>query len=390
MGEGFGGNIAKIGERFLEDVPGFALVAIVLGALLPCVFPLGAEGPSESGAVKITRQALPVIVLVLAWVGHFLGHYVDPLLFDPIWGSPGIRNRSESLERILAFKRLDQSRTGLADQWERPVTGIFAKAQDLMSNTEVWHGKIKWPLEWSKAFRSLAILGVIALTSWARGRWIAVIFVFSVVLFSFRPDKRWSGSTKRRWTALQLLVFLTALVCLLIRLLLFLVRDHIQLRMFRPLILVAVILVSMVLYLGLRIRHVRTLYESARNLKFGERGGIFCAGQRIVPLRNVLLVADNAVGYDGLKDADCFVQSQALMHVKLSTTLRSSPPLCCKTIRIFKNQLEDIQLASQVYRSLHLDPADPREFDLVIEYLDEDAPGDYKLPELGKKLNGVI
>ena len=92
----------------------------------------------------------------------------------------------------------------------------------------------------------------------------------------------------RRWTALKTLVFGTTLVCLLIRLFL-LVGDHIQLRMFRPLILTAVTLVSAVFYLVLRVRHVRTLYESARNLELEECGGMFCAGQKVVPLRNVLL-----------------------------------------------------------------------------------------------------
>jgi hypothetical protein len=142
MSEGPGGDIAKLGERFMEGVHGFALVAIVLGGVLPLVLPLGAEGASETGALKLTRQALPVIVLILAWVGYFLGHYLDPLLFDPLWGVPGIQNWPEALRKVLFFERLNESRKALADHWKRPVTGIFAKANDLMSKTDVWDKKI--------------------------------------------------------------------------------------------------------------------------------------------------------------------------------------------------------------------------------------------------------
>jgi hypothetical protein len=207
----------------------------------------------------------------------------------------------------LLFEWLDDSRTKLADHWKRPVTGIFAKAQDLMSKTELWDKKIKWPLEWSKAFPSLAILEVVALTSWTRWQWLVLIFLLSFVLLLVQTGKR--------WTALKSLIFGITLVCLLIRLLLW-AGDHIQLRMFRPAILNAALLASVVSYLGLRIRHVRTLYESARNLELKECSPMFCAGQKIVPLRNVLLVADDGVQDKEFFKADCFVQSRALMHVK--------------------------------------------------------------------------
>jgi hypothetical protein len=382
MSEGPGGDIAKLGERFMEGVPGFALVAIVLGAVLPFVLPLGAEGPLESGPLKMTRQALPVIILVLAWVGYFLGHYLDSLLFDPIWVVPGIRDMPNGFRRILLFEWLDQSRTALADQWERPVTGIFAKAQDLMSRTELWDKKMKWPLEWSKAFRSLAILGCVALTLWYRWQWILLIFFFSFILLFVH--------TGRRWTALKTLVFGTTLVCALIRLLL-LTSDHIQRWMFRPLTLAAVTVVSAVLYLGLRIRHVRTLYEGARGLELGECHGMFCAGEKVVPMRNVLLIADDRVRDEDFNGADCFVQSKALMHVKLSTMRRSDSPPSYKTrIQLFKSQLERVQTARQAYLSPDLKLSDPRKFDLVIEYFDRDAPEGQELRGFEKKLNGVI
>jgi hypothetical protein len=393
MSEGPGGDIAKLGERFMEGVPGFALVAIVLGGVLPLVLPLGTEGASETGTLKLARQALPVIVLILAWVGYFLGHYLDPLLFDPVWGAPGIQNWSEALRKVLFFERLNESRKALADHWKRPVTGIFAKAQDLMSKTNLWDKKIKWPLEWSKAFRSLAILGVVALTSWCRWEWIALVFFLSFVLLFVRTERRWTVRTERCWTALKTLGFGITLVCLLIRLVL-LADGRIQLRMFRPLILAAGTLVSAVLYLGLRIRHVRTLYESARNLEREEHGGLFCAGQKIVPLRNVLLVTEDGFRDETLHKSDWFVQSKALMHVKLSTAHGLLPPDRWKAkIQLFKSQLEEegkVQLASQYYFSPHVDLPDPQKFDLVIEYFDRAAPEGYAPAGLEKKLNGVI
>jgi hypothetical protein len=88
----------------MEGVPEFALIAIVVGSVLPLVLPFGTEWPSESEPLKIARQALPVTALVLAWAGHFLGHYLDPLLFDPIWGVRGIRIIPEGLKRILALR----------------------------------------------------------------------------------------------------------------------------------------------------------------------------------------------------------------------------------------------------------------------------------------------
>src|SRR5215467_11266195 len=163
MAEGPGGGAAKLGERFMEGVPGFAVVAIIVGALLPIILAAGAETAPEAGAHGIVKEVIPVIALVLAWAGYFLGHYLDDVLFDPIWGTPGIRNRSKILQKVLFFTRLDSARTALADAWHRPVTGIFAKAQDLMGKTELWEKKIKWPLELSKAVRSLTILALVAL-----------------------------------------------------------------------------------------------------------------------------------------------------------------------------------------------------------------------------------
>lgn len=390
MSEGPAGDFAKLGERFLEGVPGFALVATVLGGVIPFLLPFAAEGPSDTGPLSLTKQALPVIILVLAWVGYFLGHYLDPLLFDPIWGSPGICKASKTIRRIFFFQRLDESRTGLADEWKRPVSGIFAKAQDLMSKTELWDKKVKWPLEWSKAFRSLAILGIVALTFWCRWQWIALIFFFSLVFLFVSTGERWPALP-----ALKTLIFGTTLVCLLIQLLLS-TGEHIQLKMFRPLTLAVVTLASAALYLVLRIIHVRTLYESARKLELHECGGVFSAGQKIAPVRNVLLIAGDGVSDDELHKADSFVQSKALMHVKLATGRGTLPSQCYKKrLQLFKHQLErqlkkePLRFASQSYYSPHISLTDTARFDLVIEYFDRATPEGYD-PGFDKRLNGVI
>jgi len=65
-------------------------------------------------------------------------------------------------------------------------------------------------------------------------------------------------------------------------------------------------------------------------------------------------------------------------------------------MQLFKSQLkksqveEPVQLASQPYPSPRLNRADSCKFDLLIEYLDRDAPDDYELRGFEKKLNGVI
>ena len=183
------------------------------------------------------------------------------------------------------------------------------------------------------------------------------------------------------------------LVCLLIRLFL-LADEHIRLRMFRPQFFAAVTLVFVVLYLGLRIRHIRTLYASARNLEREECNGLFCAGQKIVPLRSVLLITQDGILNELLHKPDCFVQSKALMHVKLSTAHGLLPLDGWKVkMQLFKSQLEkeeEIQFASQAYFSPHVSHRDPHKFDLVIEYFDRDGQQGYEPAGLEKKLNGVI
>ena len=49
-----------------------------------------------------------------------------------------------------------------------------------------------------------------------------------------------------------------------------------------------------------------------------------------------------------------------------------------------------MQPAKQVYASPHLNLDDPYEFDLVIEYLNQDAPGEYELSGFDNKVNGLI
>ena len=59
---------------------------------------------------------------------------------------------------LFVIVPLAKARQDLAKHWNRPVTGIFAAAQELTRNTELWEKHVKWQLEWSKAFRSFVII----------------------------------------------------------------------------------------------------------------------------------------------------------------------------------------------------------------------------------------
>jgi hypothetical protein len=413
MSEGPGANLAKLGERFMEGVPGFALVAILLGAVLPVALREVSE-TTQPGTPRIITQTLPVIVFVLAWLAYFLGHYLDDLIFDPIWGARGMR-RLDALMfdpiwdmefgRLLLFHPLNKRRTELADKWQRPVTGIFAKAEALLSGTELWEKKVKRPLEWSKAFRSLLILGLFALTLAVTWQWMASTWVVSLVLLLVPTKKIWSrleSRVQRFWatfkvptakfrTAFTILAFGISSVSLIIRYLLHTLGDRFQLRMVRPLVLVIAILMSATGYLLLRILHVRRLYDSAYEVEFHERNGIFYVGQKVVPARTVLLYAHDTTPEAKFQEADCFVQSLALMHVSLRTTTMngrcSVPP--GKKAQLYYNQLTTVETGTKAFPSpplLH--GCDPSQFDLIVEFKPE--KGEEDQAELQKRLNGVI
>jgi hypothetical protein len=387
MSEVGGGTLAKLGERFMEGVPGFALVAIVVASLMPFMLPTGPESPSEPRAQWIFRQALPVIAFVLAWVGYFLGHYLDDLLFDPIWGVPDTRGPKESFRRRPFFDRLNNSRTELADHWERPVTGIFVKAQELMGKTELWEKKIKWPLEWSKAFRSFVVLCVVGLILGCAWWWIAsTCFVSFVSLFV---------QTKKFWTACKILIFETTLVCLLATSLLNSIGKPVQMRWSVATALIAAILLCAACYVLLRIRHMTTLYALACTLHLDNRDGMFCAGQKVVPLRNVLICGDTSIRLEDFEKADYFVQSIALMHVTLRTFYGSfSDPPDVKVMELnmglLKEQEEEVHLGNRPLRSPQHDPRAPNPI-LLIKVVDLGSTfRGYDLDKLKKDLNGVI
>jgi hypothetical protein len=386
MSEGAGGTLARLGERFMEGVPGFALVAIVLGSLMPFILPIAPESPSKPEA-EWTRQTLPVIAFVLAWVGYFLGHYLDDLLFDPIWGVPTTRRPKESSRRRPFFDRLNNSRTALADHWERPVTGIFVKAQELMGKTELWEKKVKWPLEWSKAFRSFVVLGMVALILGCTWPWIALTcFASFVSLFV---------QTKKFWTACKILIFETTLVCLLATSLLWAIGKPVHVRWPSAIALIAAILLCAACYVLLRVRHMMTLYTLACTLNLDKRNGMFCAGQKVVPLRNVLICADTSVRLEDFQKADYFVQSIALMHVTLRTIYGSfSDPPDVKVVELvmglLEEQEEEVQLGNKPLRSPPYDSRAPNP-DLLIKVVNSGGTfRGYGLDKLKKDLNGVI
>jgi hypothetical protein len=84
MTKEFSANIAALGGRFMDGVPGFALVVIFVGMTLPLAIPTPAPTSDSSGGS--TSQTLPVIVFLIAWASYALGHYLDDVLFGPIWG----------------------------------------------------------------------------------------------------------------------------------------------------------------------------------------------------------------------------------------------------------------------------------------------------------------
>jgi len=162
MSEGTGGGVAKILEQLAEGLPGFAVASVMLGIALPLLFPEVSTTAATHVAKPKIREFIPVIAVILAFAGNQVGHYLDDWLFDPIWGVNGlISGRKEWLTRKFGEQRatktndprtakpslkswalqlilaLDTARTSLATEWKVPLIGIFAKADQLATKTDV-------------------------------------------------------------------------------------------------------------------------------------------------------------------------------------------------------------------------------------------------------------
>jgi hypothetical protein len=396
MSEGVGADFVKIGERFLEGVPGFALVAIGVGIALPFALPAKPETSTEpEGAFTIARQLLPVIAFVIAWTGHFLGHYLDDVIFDPVWGVPGISKSSLRARKILFFEKLHTSRASLAGLWQRPITGIFAKAEQVARNTEAWEKKIKWPLEWSKAFRSFAIIGLMALFLQLRLSWIVSAFLLSFIWFLVEKRSLWPSARKDRdfWTSLKSLLFGFTMACLLIASVLQMPKEKISLRPAPPVLLLSASIIFAGCYVALRICHMFRLYTESPKIELDRRDGMFCAGSKVLPARNVLLCIDSSVRREHFEQADRFLQSRALLHVNLKTnqTTIAVPLQYRKRLLLYNDQLQKVAVHdANLPHSPAFDPCHDVAFDLVVDFVNRAAPTPLDLEELMAGLNGVL
>jgi hypothetical protein len=261
MAEGSGGPgaLEKFLERFGEGVPGFAIAAIAVGFALPFV----QDVPPQ------VRPFYPAIAVGLAYVGNKLGHDLDRI-YDRLTKG----ENAEGMGRFrcwLGIGELVAVRRELADEWGKPTSGLFAKASQIVSKTEAWEKKLKRLLEFSKAFRALLVIVLFAVVIT-----VGIDLVEGADLFSRE----------------KVIVIASLILCLV----LFLWG-----------------------YLGLRIKHVTTVYREALNVHHDHdpQNRFLRVAQTAIPLRHVLLCKTHQVGREEFKEAQQFVSGLALMHVVL-------------------------------------------------------------------------
>jgi hypothetical protein len=312
MAENPSESVAKVGERFVEGVPGIALVSVALGVLLPKLLPRAEF-----------RDLLPIAGFVIAYLLSFVGHYVDGWLFDPVWSVPGSKPWQDFFEVILPARTLVKCRGQLALKWRRPRLGIFAKAKQVTHGTELWEKKIKWPLELSKAARSFLLFDLILLI-WSVSRLALVVLGVSLAASALAWVLANRGDRWRRrswWTFATNLVYTAAGTSLGA----VLVQGFVPLAMpaddsARRLIASEIFLMLEFswLYCWLRLIHIRRMYQAALDMKCEEKGGFFCAGLKVFALRNVLVrTRDASIQPHQILQAEVWLLATALMHVRL-------------------------------------------------------------------------
>ncbi len=381
MSEERGKEVVKLAERFAEGLPGFALVALALGALLPLSIPAGSERQLAPG--EKVKQFLPVIAVVLAYFSYFTGHYLDDWMFDPIWGLPGCLKSEGFLRRFLLVDWLDKQRMGLAKNLKRPETGIFAKAQQLASGTEVWEKKIKWPLEFSKAFRSLVVMDLVALLLWVDAWWIWYVLFCSVAGLFFKAGKSWN--------AVKYSLFFIVLVCAVLVLPVHYLRDSDSIKIPAPGVLCAILTIFIGLYLVLRIWHLKILYEEAGKIEPREHAGFFCAGRKVVPIRKALLFSnDRDITDTEFQSAEMFVQSEALLHVKLTTARGIGDALRDdkRVQKMYLTQVKQVTKGEYVCSNPRADLSCFSCFDVIIHLVPGNAPDKTNPDDILKLVNG--
>lgn len=361
-------EIIKFGERLSEGVPGFAWAAILLSILLAFAFPNA-------------REWVPVWAFSLAWLGNIFGHYADDWLYDPILGP----------ESRKFPRKLYEVREELAECWEVPVTGIYKKAKHLSVGTEFWEKRVKLWIEFSKASRSFMFLGAAAVLWFAWlyvPIWVVPILMYGLVALLF-------VRMTTPWTGLKYWLSGVTLISLLFRWVVpKLPRwDWMGGAPSRLVQLLALILlVSTALYLGLRVFHNIRLYKEAKTIVREKRDGLLVVGQRVLPLRRVLL--HSALGRDdtAIRRAEEYVQSEALLHVELRAKYGS--------LEDCNGESRDLQVHDRDLKKVHWVKKKPIRVplfntdewsqvtpDLIIKFVSESG---HDLEEITKWLNATL
>jgi hypothetical protein len=264
-----------------------------------------------------------------------------------------------------------------------------------MTSSEFWEKKIKWQLELSKAFRSIVVIGLIALLIQLESRMLFIVFLISVVALSVRRGP------ESPWTALKFLAFGITGISLVLGILLYFVKDDIARRINYPVPILLATLVSAALYVGLRIRHLVGLYKTAKDysengrIRFEVRSRMYCVGAKPIQSRNVLLRSDDSVTTAQFRKADLLIRSISLLHINLrtahTTNITADHLKDVPTAELRLCQLsEDIRLpAEDIPDSATFNPQRDLPLDLVILLKQGDIEIE-SLKELTARVNGVI
>jgi hypothetical protein len=156
------------------------------------------------------------------------------------------------------------------------------------------------------------------------------------------------------------------------------------------LVLALIFLLSTALYLGLRIGHIIRLYKGSQTIVRERREGLLCVGQRLLPVRRVLLCAARKGDDEGICKAEEFVQSQALLHVELRAaygSLENFRGVSCELD--VRGEFENVHWGKTRTRVPFYDPREwPQATpDLVINFVSNRG---HDLDTITKRLNGTI
>jgi hypothetical protein len=220
--------VGVLGKK-LDKTPGFGYVVALVSTILGIV--LNSVAPESSWSVAL-------LALAGSFVAYWFGGFLDDLLFEPIYGLPPELDPSNAFGRFLQrrfvkpIRRLAHKGTLATDMINarakaakrfHPTNqrGIYKTAKKLLSNTELWDGRIKLWLDLSKATRTLII---------------PTVFLLGFQLLAVSTD----------WPATA---FLDK-------------YDEIAAWLWNPILTTFIAVVLIVLYVNLRLRHMRLLYKT--------------------------------------------------------------------------------------------------------------------------------